>query len=156
VEKHLEDRKQENDMANPMTVRAVLQEGMRFDAETDSGHSLILDASTQNGGQEQGPSPMEVLLIALATCASMDVLSILRKKRQQITAYEVRVHGERTEEHPRIFTDITVEHILTGHAILPQAVERAIALTEERYCPVGVIVGRTARITHTFQLHEAL
>lgn len=141
-------------MANAMTVRAILQEDMCFDAETGSGHHLLLDAAEYNGGQDQGPRPMELLLVALATCAGMDILSILRKKRQQITGYEVRVHGERTEEHPRVFVEITVEHIFTGHALQPQAVERAIELTEEKYCGASAMLGKTASLVHTFRVLE--
>ena len=95
-------------MANDMSVRAMLKEEMCFDVETGSGHHLLLDAAEHNGGQDKGPRPMEMLLVALATCASMDILAILRKKRQDITAYEVRVHGGRTEDHPRVFVEIEV------------------------------------------------
>ena len=139
-------------MANDMTVRAVLETGMRFNVETGSGHHVILDAAEHNGGQDAGPRPMEMLLVALASCAGMDILGILRKKRQQITAYEVRVHGERVEEHPRIFVKITVEHILTGHALQAEAVKRAIDLTEEKYCGASAMLGKTAVIEHTFRI----
>lgn len=141
-------------MANAMTVKAVLQEGMCFDAETGSGHHLLLDAAEHNGGADKGPRPMEMLLVTLATCAGMDILSILRKKRQQITGYEVLVHGERTEEHPRVFVDITAEHVFTGHAIQIQAVERAIALTEEKYCGASTMLGKAARLTYIFRVFE--
>ncbi len=142
-------------MANAMTVKAVLQDGMCFDAETGSGHHLLLDAAQHNGGEDKGPRPMEMLLVALATCAGMDMLSILRKKRQRITGYEVHVHGDRTEEHPKVFVDITVEHIFSGYAIQPQAVERAIELTEERYCGASAMLGKAAKLTHTFRILEA-
>lgn len=141
-------------MANDMSVRAMLQEGMCFDVETGSGHHLLLDAAEHNGGQDKGPRPMEMLLVALATCSGMDILAILRKKRQDITAYEVRVLGERTEDHPKIFVEIAVEHIFTGHAIRPQAVQRAIELTEERYCGASAMLGKTAKLTHTFRVVE--
>jgi putative redox protein len=141
-------------MANDMTVRGILEDGMRFDVETGSGHHIILDAAEQNGGQDAGPRPMEMLLVALAVCAAMDILSILRKKRQSITGYEVLVHGERAEEHPKVFVDITVEHIFTGHTIQPQAVERAIALTEERYCGASAMLGKAAKLAHTFRIVE--
>jgi putative redox protein len=141
-------------MANDMSVRAMLQEGMCFDVETGSGHHLLLDAAEQNGGQDKGPRPMEMLLVALATCSGMDILAILRKKRQDITAYEVRVLGERTEDHPKIFVEIAVEHIFTGHAIRPEAVQRAIELTEERYCGASAMLGKTAKLTHTFRVVE--
>ncbi len=141
-------------MANDMSVRAMLQEGMCFDVETGSGHQLLLDAAEHNGGQDKGPRPMEMLLVALATCSGMDILAILRKKRQDITAYEVRVLGERTEDHPKIFVEIAVEHIFTGHAIRPEAVQRAIELTEERYCGASAMLGKTAKLTHTFRVVE--
>ena len=141
-------------MANDMSVRAMLQEGMCFDVETGSGHHLLLDAAEHNGGQDKGPRPMEMLLVALATCSGMDILAILRKKRQNITAYEVRVLGERTEDHPKIFVEIAVEHIFTGHAIRPEAVQRAIELTEERYCGASAMLGKTAKLTHTFRVVE--
>src|SRR6266849_598809 len=137
-------------MANDMTVRAVLEDGMRFDVETGSGHHIKLDAAEHNGGQDSGPRPMEMLLVALASCAGIDIISILRKKRQEITGYELRIHGMRAEEHPKVFLDITVEHIFTGHNIRPEAVERAIELTEERYCGASAMLGKTATIKHTF------
>ncbi len=141
-------------MANDMSVRAMLQEGMCFDVETGSSHHLLLDAAEHNGGQDKGPRPMEMLLVALATCSGMDILAILRKKRQDITAYEVRVLGERTEDHPKVFVEIAVEHIFTGHAIRPEAVQRAIELTEERYCGASAMLGKTAKLTHTFRVVE--
>jgi len=134
----------------------MLKEEMCFDVETGSGHHLLLDAAEHNGGQDKGPRPMEMLLVALATCASMDILAILRKKRQDITAYEVRVHGGRTEDHPRVFVEIAVEHIFSGHAIRPEAAQRAIELTEERYCGASAMLGKTATITHTFRLIEVV
>lgn len=142
-------------MANEMTARATLETGMRFDVETGSGHHVILDAAEHNGWQDTGPSPMEMLLVALAGCAGMDIITILRKKRQQISAYELRVHGMRAEEHPKVFVDITIEHIFTGHNIKPEAVERAIELTEDRYCGVSAMLGKTAIIKNTYRIIDA-
>ncbi len=141
-------------MANDMTVRAKLETGMRFDVETGSGHHILLDAAEHNGGQNAGPQPMEMLLVSLASCAAMDIISILRKKRQDIPAYEVRVWGGRTEEYPRVFVEITVEHIFLGQNIQPEAVKRAIELTEERYCGASAMLGKTATLTHTFRIIE--
>jgi putative redox protein len=142
-------------MAYDMTVRAVLESGMRFDVETGSGHRVILDAAVHNGGQDSGPQPMEMLLVGLAGCSGMDIISILRKKRQDVSGYEVRIHGKRVEEHPRIFVEIEVEHIFTGHNIQPEAVKRAIDLTEERYCGVSATLNKTAKLIHTFRIIEA-
>ena len=141
-------------MANDMTVRATLETGMRFDVETGSGHHVLLDAAEHNGGQNSGPQPMEMLLVALAGCSGMDILTILRKKRQDITGYELRIHGMRAEEHPKVYLDITLEHIFSGYNIRPEAVERAIELTEERYCGASAMLGKTATIGHTFSIIE--
>jgi putative redox protein len=141
-------------MTDAMNVRATLETGMRFDVETGSGHHVILDAAENNGGQDTGPRPMEMLLVALASCAGMDIISILRKKRQEISAYELRVHGLRAEEHPKVFVEITVEHIFTGHNIKPEAVERAIQLTEDRYCGASAMLGKAATIKNTFRIIE--
>ena len=142
-------------MAFDLTVQATLETGMRFDVETGSGHHILLDATEQNGGQNTGSQPMELFLVGLAGCAGMDIIAILRKKRQDITAYEIRIHGERTEEHPRVFVEITIEHIFTGRTVQPEAIERAIQLTEERYCGASAILGKTAKLTHTFRIIEA-
>lgn len=142
-------------MAEVMTARAILETGMRFAAESGSGHVVTLDAAEHSGGQNAGFRPMELLLVGLAGCTGMDVISILRKMRQQVTAYEVHVTGTRAEEHPMVFVEITVEHVVTGHALQSQAVARAIQLSEERYCGAGAMLGKVARLTHTFRIVEA-
>jgi putative redox protein len=142
-------------MAEKMTALARLETGMRFNAESGSGHRLTLDAAEHSGGQNAGFIPMELLLIGLAGCTGMDVISILRKRRLQVTGYEVRVEGIRAEEHPMVFTEITVEHVVTGHDIPAGAVARAIQLSEERYCGAGAMLGKVAHLTHTFRIVEA-
>src|SRR5258707_7549885 len=104
-------------MANENDARAVLVGPMRFDVTTGSGHTVALDVVAAEGGADSGPSPMELLLMALAGCTGMDVISILRKMRQQVSGYEVRVHGARAEKHSRVFYQINVEHIVTCHAL---------------------------------------
>src|SRR5438132_2535475 len=121
-------------MAEIMTAQATLETGMRFDAASGSGHHVTLDAAEHGGGQNVGFRPMELLLVGLAGCTGMDVITILRKKRQDVTAYEVHVTGIRAEEHPMVFVEITVEHIVTGHNVQPEAVARAIQLSEQQYC----------------------
>jgi putative redox protein len=142
-------------MAEKMTALARLEAGMRFDAESGSGHPVTLDAAEHSGGQNAGFIPLELLLIGLAGCTGMDVISILRKKRLQITDYEVRVEGIRAEEHPMVFVEITVEHVITGHNIPPGAVARAVQLSEDRYCGAGAMLGKVAHLTHTFRIVEA-
>ncbi|MBE3560164.1 MAG: OsmC family protein [Ktedonobacteraceae bacterium] len=138
-----------------MTAQVTLATGMRFEATAGSGHHVTLDAAEHGGGQNAGFRPMEMLLVGLAGCTAMDVISILRKKRQQVTAYEVHVEGIRAEDHPMVFVEITVEHVVTGHHVQPEAVERAIQLSEERYCGAGAMLGKVARLKHTFRILEA-
>src|SRR5579859_2276089 len=138
-------------MAREAIAQAQLAGEMRFDVETGSGHRVILDTTKENGGQDTGPSPMEMLLVALAGCAGIDIISMLRKMRQEVSGYEICVHGTRVEEHPRVYNQITVEHIVTGHNIQPDAVQRALKLSEETYCSVNAMLNKTATITHTYQ-----
>ncbi len=128
---------------------------MRFDAEAGSGHHLTLDAAEHGGGHNEGFRPMELLLVGLAGCTGMDVISILRKKREPVTGYAVHVVGVRAEEHPMVFVEIDVVHIVTGHHIQSEAVARAIQLSEERYCGAGAMLGKVAHVTHTFRILEA-
>src|SRR6266550_6234700 len=142
-------------MAEQITALVKLETGMHFDAETGSGHHVTLDAAEHGGGQNAGFRPMELLLVGLGGCTGMDVISILRKKRQQVTGYEVHVSGIRAEENPMVFVEITVEHIVTGYHIQPEAVARAIELSEERYCGAGAMLGKVAHLTHTYRIVEA-
>ncbi len=141
-------------MAEQMTATVRLETGMRFEAEAGSGHHVILDAAEHGGGQNTGFRPMELLLVGLGGCTGMDVISILRKKRQQVTGYAVHVSGIRSEENPMVFVEITVVHIVTGHHIQPEAVVRAIQLSEERYCGAGAMLEKVAHLTHTFHIVE--
>ena len=141
-------------MAEIMTAVAKLQEGMRFEGEAGSGHAVLLDASEHAGGHNAGFRPMELLLVGLAGCTGMDVISLLRKQRQEVTGYEVRVQGIRAETHPRVFEDITVEHIITGHHLQHEAVKRAIALSEERYSGAGAMLGQVAQLRHMYCIVE--
>lgn len=141
-------------MAKELDVRARLTGGMRFDVETGSGYEIRLDMATGTGGEGAGPQPMEMLLTGLAGCAGMSTLIILRKRKQDVRDYEIKVHGERAELHPQVFTDITVEHVITGKALKAEVVERALLMTEEKYCGASVMLGKTARIHHTYRLIE--
>ncbi|HLZ21649.1 MAG TPA: OsmC family protein [Ktedonobacterales bacterium] len=141
-------------MANEKAARAVFTGGMRFEAETGSGHHVVMDSPDVGDGGNSGPSPMELVLVALAGCTGMDVIAMLRKMRQDVTAYEVAVRGTQADEHPRVYTTVTVEHTVTGHNLNPDLVRRAVELSETRYCPVGATVGKTARITHVVTIVE--
>lgn len=135
-------------MANDMSVQAYnIGEGT-FKIDTQSGHSIVLSSVTE----DQGPRPMEMLLVALAGCAGVGISGILRKMRQDVTAYEIRVHGERAEKDPKVFTTIAVEHIFTGRNLQPESIQRAIDLDTNNYCGVNVMLSSSAQIVHSFQI----
>lgn len=141
-------------MGEIMTAAAHLQDGMRFLGEAGSGHTLTLDAAEEGGGKNAGFRPMELLLVGLAGCTAMDVIAILRKKREDVTGYDVRVTGERAEDHPMVFISVTVTHIVTGRHVRPESVARAIELSETKYCGAGATLSKTARVTHKFEIRE--
>ena len=143
-------------MPTAYTASATLDEGMCFVGHTGSGIDLAMDADPAVGGTGRGPRPMEVVLIALAGCTGMDVISILRKMRQDIVTYEVRVRGiERALEHPQVYTKVTVEHRFCGRGLVEASVARAVELSSTRYCPVSAMLGRSAEVVHTYTIEEA-
>lgn len=138
---------------DPTTAVAItLQDGMRFQALNEAGVALALDASPEHGGRGEGFSPMQQLLIGLGGCTGMDVLSILRKKRQDVTGYRVEVEGVQTDEHPRVFTDISIKHTVRGNDISDIAVRRAIELSENKYCPAFAMLAQAARISSSYEI----
>ncbi len=130
-----------------ITLTQPTRELRQFVAETGSGHHLILD--DQTGGT--GPKPVELVSVALAGCTAFDVINILRKKRQLVTAYEVEVRAQQREEPPMYFTKVEVTHRLHG-TIDPEAVKSAIHLSETKYCSVGAMISKTATIESTFEI----
>ncbi len=129
-----------------MDAILTLEDGMHFTAVPDSGYVVHLDTKAQAGGPSAGASPMELLMISLAGCTAMDVVSILRKKRQNLTGFEIRVHGDRTADHPKVFTDFELEYVVRGVDIDPAAVERAIQLSTENYCSAHAMLEKAAHI----------
>lgn len=139
-------------MAKEMDVTARLVEGMRFDVETGSGSTIHLDMARDEGGAGVGAQPMEMLLVGLAGCAGMSNLLILRNRKQDVRNYEIHIHGTRAGSHPQVFTEITVEHVITGREIKSAVVERAILLTEQKFCGASVMLEKMARISHTYRI----
>jgi putative redox protein len=122
----------------------------RVDARTESGQPIVMDADPPEG-DDSAAGPKEAILAALAGCTSMDVAAILRKKRQAVTEYEIAVSAESAEEHPKVFTSITVEHRVTG-ACDPEALRRSIELSSTRYCPVSAMLSKAVKIEHWYRL----
>ena len=137
----------------PETASATLVEGMHFEGAID-GFRIDLDAEEEVGGRDAGPQPHCLLLLALAGCTAMDVISILRKKRQQISGLTVAVQGIRAEQHPRIYTRIEVLYHVRGNTVDPRTVERSIELSRTRYCPVIATVSNIAEVTTRYEIEE--
>lgn len=132
----------------------TLADGMHFVGRID-GFSIDTDAEESVGGRGAGPQPLRLLLLGIAGCTAMDVISILRKKRQEVEDLEVEVRGSRVEEHPRIYDAVEIIYRVRGKGIEPRAVERAIELSEGRYCPAIAMIGETTRITSRYEIEEA-
>ena len=129
--------------------------GLRLVGETASGQALVIDhALSGEERRETGPRPIELMLIGMAGCTAMDVVSILQKKRQPVAGVQVRVSAERADEHPRVYTHIHLEYVVTGKGVSPQAVERSIELSQTKYCPGAAMLGKTAEITTAYRIVE--
>lgn len=130
-------------------------EGMSFIAQTGSGHLVPMDGAPEAGGHNWAARPMELLLAGAGGCTSFDVVSILRKSRQDITACEVRLTAERAATDPKVFTRIHLHFVVRGKGLKPDAVERAIKLSAEKYCSATIMLGKTAAISHDWEIVEA-
>lgn len=129
-----------------MDAKVIWKNRMSFEGSSDSGFKLPLGTTPEVGGDNDGFRPMELLAVGLAGCTAMDVISILSKKRQEVTSFEVLVHADRQEEHPKVFTHLTVEYVLGGKDISREAVERAVQLSAEKYCPAQAMFTKIAPI----------
>lgn len=127
-------------------------EGMSFVAETGSGHMVPMDGAPAAGGRNLAPRPMELLLAGAGGCTSFDVIMILRKGRQEIVDCTVRLVAERADEDPKVFTRIDMHFVVTGRNLKPEAVERAVRLSAEKYCSASIMLGKTAEMHHTWEI----
>jgi len=130
-----------------LKLMTVEGSGRQFVAETKSGHTVIMDDAQGH----TGPKPIELALLALGGCTAFDVIGILRKMRQHVTSYEIEVRAEQRQEPPNYFTRVEIKHRLGG-TIDPESVRRAIELSETKYCSVGAMISKTARIESTFEI----
>jgi len=138
-----------------METKVTWKSRLSFDGISASGFKVPLGTDPAIGGDNDGFRPMELIAIGLAGCTAMDTISILQKKRQDVTAFEVIVHAERAEEHPKVFTNITLEYLIEGHQVDPAAVERAIELSATKYCPAQAMLDKAAKIEHKYSIKEA-
>ena len=132
-----------------MKARLKQIEGSRFLGESESGHGVVIDPEKRFGA-----SPMELVLMGAAGCSSYDVVSILKKGRQDVRDVTVEMDADRAETEPKVFTRIHFRFIVTGRQLKPELVERALSLSAEKYCSASIMLGKTAVITHDFSLIE--
>lgn len=137
-----------------MKTRIKWKDGVSFIAESGSGHTILMDGPPEVGGRNLGPRPMEMLLMGTGGCAAVDVVLILKKARQDISDCVVEIEAERAPEEPKVFTRIHFHFILTGKSLSFSHVERAIRLSAEKYCSASIMLGKTAALTHDFEIVE--
>jgi putative redox protein len=139
------------------SAKVVWQGDMTFEGSgsTYPDGKILFDSDESVGGHNQGFRPVELLLVGLAGCTAMDVISILKKKQQVVTGFEVAVEGLQAADHPKYFTDITVVYRVIGHNVDPKAVDRAIELSETKYCSVSAMLRAKANVTHRIEIVEA-
>ena len=126
-------------------------EGLLLEAENDTGNTIVLDSAAAVGGKNRGPRPLQLLLMGLAGCTAMDVISILQKKREPLEDFQVIVSAEQADSHPRVYTKIHIEYVATG-AIDENSLQRAIALSETTYCSAQAMLKKAAEITSSYRI----
>ena len=126
-----------------------------FEGSADSGHTVIMDGPPDHGGKNRGSRPMELVLIGMGGCTAFDVVHILKKARQEITDCVAQVESERADTDPKVFTKIHIHFVVTGRKLDPKRVDNAIHLSAEKYCSASIMLGKTAKITHDFEIVES-
>jgi putative redox protein len=138
-----------------LKARIKWVENALFLGESGSGHAVVMDGPPESGGKNLGLRPMEMLLIGMGGCASFDVVHILRKGRHDIRHCEALLEADRAETDPKVFTRIHLHFVVTGKGLTEAVVERAVRLSAEKYCSASIMLGKTATVTHDFELIEA-
>jgi putative redox protein len=137
-----------------MNASAAWRQGLSFTGKADTGCEVPLGADLEVGGANDGFRPLELMAVSLAGCTAMDVISILTKKKQEVTAFEVKVHAEQAEEFPKVFTQAVITYLVTGLAMDEAAVLRAIELTATKYCPAQAMLGKVVPMELVYEIYE--
>lgn len=137
-----------------MDAKVTWKGRMTFEGQADSGFKINLGTDPSVGGDDDGVRPLELFAIGLAGCTGMDVISILKKKRQNVTAFETQVHADRAESFPKVFTHVKVNYVVEGYDIDRAAVERAIELSATKYCPAQAMLEKAVEIEQSYEIIE--
>ncbi|MHB8255162.1 MAG: OsmC family protein [Acidiferrobacter sp.] len=135
-----------------MKVEVEWDGEVAFTGTTESGHKVAMDGPADHGGRNLGPRPTELILVGMGGCTSFDVVHVLRKGRADVRACTARIEADRAEEDPKVFTRIHVHFVVSGRDLKEAAVERAIRLSADKYCSVSIMLGKTAEISHSFEI----
>jgi putative redox protein len=137
-----------------MKARVQWLDGRAFVGESGSGHAVVMDGSPESGGRNIGVRPMEMLLMGLGGCTAFDIIMILERMREKVTALDIALEAERASEDPKVFTHVKLVYKLKGHKLKPANVERAVNLSSEKYCSATIMLGKTAKIEHSWEIEE--
>lgn len=137
-----------------LTAKIKYTDGMQFVGAADSGHAIVMDSNTEAGGDNTGLRPMELLLIGIGGCSGMDIVSVLKKKKENLTGFEINVIGKKADEHPKKYTDINIEFILKGKNLSDDAVKKAVELSMGKYCSVKATLEGTAKVNYSYKIIE--
>jgi len=137
-----------------MNISVKWIDGLLMVGKSDSGHAIVMDGPPEIGGENLGVRPMEMLLLGMAGCTMIDVVSTLKKMREDIVDCQTQVSADRAEEYPKVFTNIHVHFVLKGNQLNPSNVDKAIKLSAEKYCSASIMIGKTATITHDYEIIE--
>jgi len=140
--------------ALPVSVKVKWIDGARFVANDDRGHSLVMDVSKERGGEGSGFGPMQLLLAALGGCTGMDIVDIIRKQRQKLESLEIMVSGERVTAQPRVYGRVSVEYRFKGKELKEKAVQRAVQLSQDKYCSVAATLRPTAKVSYGYVIQQ--
>lgn len=133
-------------------AKVIYTHGLQFVGEASSGHAIVMDGDPKVGGHNTGLRPMELLLLGLGGCTGMDVISIMKKKQQDVTGLEININGQKAENHPKKFTDITIEYIVKGRGISEDALKKSIELSMNKYCSVKATIEGSAKISYSYKI----
>ncbi len=138
-----------------MKATIELVDGVNFEGTAGSGHKITIDGPPEHGGRNLGARPMELVLLGMGACTAFDVVHILRKSRLEVTGCRLELEADRADQVPKVFTDIRVHYFISGKNLREKAVKRAVELSAEKYCSASIMLGKTANITHSYEIVTA-
>ena len=138
-----------------MSAVVTLQGVVQWEGVAGSGHRLTADGPAEAGGSNAGFRPMELMLLGLGCCMGFDMVMILRRMRKDVTGYQIRLTGQRPDEPPSVYTEVTLEHVITGRGISKESMERALDLAENKYCSASAMFSKTAKLINKYRIEES-